>query len=312
MKSKSFELASSPHIRADLGSDRLKLLFMLSLLPVIAASACFFGPYSLLIILSSLVSALLTEIILQKLVLRTAICIRPGTAITGLLLGLILPSTVPLWLPAIGSAFAIAIAKYAFGVGNNLFNPALVGRAFLLAAWPVLMSRWAVDAVTSATPLAAAKLHGFSSVVQAYGSKLALFKALFIGSVSGSIGETSALAILVSAAFLFYFRVIDWRIPAAYLGTVFVIAFALRQEPVFHILSGGVLFAAVFMATDYRGSPVTRRGRLVFGFGCGLITILIRVYAGAPEGVTYAILLMNALSPLISRYTVPKPFGWKR
>jgi len=302
---------SSPHIRASLNSDNLKFIFILSLIPVIISSAYFFGFYALYIILAATIGAVLTELIIQK-VTNQNIKMRLGTVITGLLLGLILPSTVPLWIPVIGAAFAIAIAKYAFGVGNNIFNPALVGRAFLLAAWPFLMTKFAADAVTSATPLAVAKYSGFSQLVQFHGSNLALYKSLFIGSISGSIGETSALAIIIAGLFLLVTKVIDWRIPTAYIGGVIILSLALQQNPIFHLLSGGLLFGAVFMATGYMSTPVTKSGRIIFGLGCALLTIIIRVYAGVPEGVTYAILFMNALAPLIDRHTIPKPFGAKK
>jgi len=295
-----FQTSPAPHIGTNTGSDAIKSMFIASLLPVIFSSAYFFGFYALLIILVSTIGAVLTEIILQKLT-KSKIRPRPGTIITGLLLGLILPSSVPLWIPFIGSAFAVSIGKYAFGVGNNIFNPALVGRAFLLAAWPAIMTKWAVDGVTSATPLAAA----FE------GSKSAVYSSLFFGSVSGSIGETSALAIIIAAIFLLYKKIIDWRTIASYIGGVLVLAMVLGQDPVFHILAGGVLFGAVFMATGYMSTPITKNGRLIFGFGCALLTMIIRIYAGAPEGVTFAILIMNALTPLIDRYTIPKPFGKK-
>ena len=291
-----FQASPAPHAATNLVSNKIKILFIISLIPVIISSIYFFGLYALFIILTSTIGAVLTEIILQKLS-KSKIKPRLGTIITGLLLGLILPPTVPLWIPAIGSAFAIAIGKYAFGVGNNIFNPALVGRAFLLAAWPMIMTKWVFDGITSATPLAVE------------GSKSTLYNSLFLGSVSGSIGETSALAILIAAIFLLYKKIIDWRTVVSYIGGVLILAIVLGQDPVFHILAGGVLFGAVFMATGYMSTPVTKNGRLIFGFGCALLTMIIRLYAGAPEGVTFAILMMNALTPLIDRYTIPKPFG---
>lgn len=291
-----FQASPAPHAATNLVSNKIKILFIISLIPVIISSIYFFGLYALFIILTSTIGAVLTEIILQKLS-KSKIKPRLGTIITGILLGLILPPTVPLWIPAIGSAFAIAIGKYAFGVGNNIFNPALVGRAFLLAAWPMIMTKWVFDGITSATPLAVE------------GSKSTLYNSLFLGSVSGSIGETSALAILIAAIFLLYKKIIDWRTVVSYIGGVLILAIVLGQDPVFHILAGGVLFGAVFMATGYMSTPVTKNGRLIFGFGCALLTMIIRLYAGAPEGVTFAILMMNALTPLIDRYTIPKPFG---
>jgi len=303
----------SPHIADKMTGSSIKYLFLASLLPVVIASIVFFGMPALIILITSTISAILTEIIITKFLQKqNKLSIRPGTIITGLLLGLIMPSTSPLWAVAIGSVFAISIGKYAFGVGNNIFNPALVGRAFLVAAWPSIMTAYAIDAVTSATPLTAAKIGGYDSVISAYGSKLAVYKGVFIGNISGVIGETSALAILISAVFLLALKIIDWRIVFSYLGGVLIIAAAFGHDPIFHILSGGVLFGAVFMATDYMSTPMTRSGKYIFGAGCAIVTMIIRLFAGAPEGVTFAILLMNAFTPLIDRFTIPRPFGWRK
>ncbi len=226
-----------------------------------------------------------------------------SAVVTGLLLALTLPPGVPWWLPVAGSSVGLILGKHVFGgLGHNIFNPALVGRAFLLAAWPAHMTTWstpvswsgaAADAVTTATPLAAQKLSGAAAPLA----------DLFLGTVAGSLGETSGLGILIGAAYLFYKKTITWHIPCSYLGTVLVAALLLGQDPVFHLLAGGLLFGAFFMATDVVTSPTTKPGRLVFGCMAGLLTILIRRYGGYPEWVCYAILIMNSLTPLIDKYT---------
>ena len=228
--------------------------------------------------------------------------------ITGLLLALVLPVTVPLWIPVLGSIFAIAIAKFAFGgLGFNIFNPALAGRAFIIASWPALVSKYITpDGITSATPLTVLKIQGQQALTQTFPN---LYQKLFVGNIAGAIGETSALALLFGAGFLFYKKIIDWRIPSLYIGTVFVLSFIFGYNPIFSILAGGLLIGAFFMATDPVTSPTTKNGRLIFGFGCGFLTVIIRGFSGLPEGVMYSILLMNALTPLIDRYTIPKPFG---
>ena len=227
-----------------------------------------------------------------------------GSAVlTGLLLAFTLPPTVPLWIPAIGAVFGVVVAKHLFGgLGYNIFNPALAARAFLLAAWPALMTAWqnpvtrgaagAVDAVSSATPLAALELDGQATPLV----------HLVLGSVSGSLGETSALALLLGAAYLLYKRTITWHAPAGYLGTMVAVCLMLGHDPLFHLFAGGVMLGAFFMATDPVTTPLAPAGRIIFGCGAGIITMVIRLYGSYPEGVCYAILIMNSISPLIDRY----------
>jgi electron transport complex protein RnfD len=214
-------------------------------------------------------------------------------------------------MAALGSAFAIVIVKHLFGgLGYNIFNPALIGRAFLLASFPVAMTRWSspIDGVTTATPLGIMK--------EAAGEKLPEISQLIIGNVSGSIGETSALALLAGGLFLLCRRHIDWRIPGSFLGTVFLLTALIAAltgkgmyYPAFHLFAGGLFLGAFFMATDWVTSPVTKRGRLIFGAGCGAFVVLIRLKGGYPEGVAYSILLMNVVTPLIDRYTKARVFG---
>ncbi len=216
---------------------------------------------------------------------------------------------VALWVVVIGGAFAIAIVKEAFGgLGHNIFNPALAGRAFLAISFPIIMTSWisptkslTSDGVTSATPL------GESFVRES--TKTDLYKDLFFGDVAGSAGETSVLLILIGAAILLAFGIIKWEIPTFYIGTVFLLALALGKDPIFHLLAGGLVFGAFFMATDYVTRPLTQSGQIIFAIGAGILTMLIRLYGNMPEGVCFSILLMNCFTPLIDRYTKTKPYG---
>ncbi len=298
----------SPHIYSAESSARIMWAVTLSLLPAGVAGIFIFGLATFRIILVAVVCAVLTEAIIQKL-RKTKITIFDGSAaLTGLLLAYCLPPTVPLWLVACGSFVAIAIGKQAFGgLGQNIFNPALVGRAFLLAAWPAQMTTFALpwqsfEGVTGATPLASA----FEGV--SYGD-------LLLGNRGGCIGEVCTIALLAGALFLLLLGIISWHIPFSFILTLGIFTWAFAGEGyfsgpwLFHILSGGLILGAFFMATDYVSSPLTNRGKLIFGFGCGLFASIIRLWGGYPEGVCYAILLMNAATPLIDRYTQPKRFG---
>ncbi len=319
-------VSSPPFLRNGETTHCLMFDALIACTPILFFSVYFFGLYSLLIVVLSVSTAKLTELIIQiffkaenfdykHIVFSIMECpeitvLDGSAAVTGLLLAFTLPPTVPLWIPVVGSAFAIIVGKHVFGgLGYNIFNPALVGRAFLLASWPVYMTKWeapvsrfadeagkAVDAVSAATPLAAMKLEGQATSIL----------NLFIGNTGGSIGETSALAVLLGAAYLLYKGTITWHIPFSYIGTVIVFALITGSDPAFHFLSGGLLLGAFFMATDVVTSPVTLIGRLIFGCSAGIITMIIRCYGGYPEGVCYSILIMNAFVPLIDRYTHKK------
>lgn len=313
-------VSASPHLRAGLSAERIMWLVVAALIPAAGTGVFYFGRHALLIILVSIATAVITEA-LTCILMKRPLTIGDGSAVvTGLLLALTLPPTVPLWIPAAGSAFAIVLGKQIYGgLGYNLFNPALVGRAFLLASWPVLMTKWvwpegslgwvteppaaalglSVDAVAGSTALG----------LWGEGLNKIPYLQMYLGKIAGSLGETSALAILLGGLFLLVFKIIDWRIPVGFLGTVVVLAFLWGEDPLFHLLAGGLLLGAFFMATDYVTTPVTPRGRLIFGVGCGLFTMLIRMYGGLPEGVCYSILLMNIATPLLDRWTVPKRFG---
>ncbi|MDI6870514.1 MAG: RnfABCDGE type electron transport complex subunit D [Bacillota bacterium] len=303
-------LTSSPHIFDGDTVDGIMRAVLVALIPSALAGLYFFGVHAAWLMLACMAAAVASEAAVQAL-RKKPITVRDGSAlITGLLLALSLPPATPVGMGVLGSTVAIVLAKQLFGgLGTNPFNPALIGRAFLAAAFPVQLTTWNVlggklaqfgaDALTSATPL---KLWKMQHVTSSLGP-------LFFGNRLGSIGETSTLAILLGAAFLLARRVIDWRIPAAYLGTVALLSALLGQSPLFHLMAGGLMLGAFFMATDLVTSPVTRLGRWVFGIGAGLILVVIRLYGGLPEGVTYSILIMNGFTPLINRATTPRRFG---
>lgn len=289
----------SPHVRDKDTTPNIMFAVLISLIPVAAASLYFFGFNALRLILLGGAAAVATEAIFQK-VRGRQITISDGSAlVTGVLLALSVPPTLPSWMIIVGSVVAIAIGKQVFGgLGHNIFNPALVGRAFLVASFAQPMTTWTgpFDTVTRATPL----------VVGAARSSL---PDLFFGSVPGSLGETSVLAILLGGIYLFYKGIIDYRITLGVLGSAAVMSFLTGANPVFELFSGSLLFAAVFMATDMVTSPYTPKGRWIFGIGVGFLIMLIRTWGSLPEGVTYAILIMNAVTPLINRWTRPRIYG---
>ncbi|AEE96351.1 RnfABCDGE type electron transport complex subunit D [Mahella australiensis] len=312
MENEQLVVSSSPHVRSESSVSGIMLDVVIALVPTIIAAAIFFGMRALFIIGISIATAVLTEALIQYLMKKPVTINDWSAVVTGLLLAFNLPPTAPWWLAVIGSAFAIAIVKQLFGgLSYNFLNPALAARAFLLASWPVRMTAWVqpgVDAVTTATPLAILK--GTEAAGQ-----LPSLMDMFVGNIGGTIGETSALALLIGAAYLLYKRVINWRIPFVYMATVGVLTWilgpdgAFTGQPLYHVLGGGLILGAFFMATDYVTSPVTPLGQIIMGLGCGIITVVIRLYGGYPEGVSYSILFMNVATPLIERYTVPKKFG---
>jgi electron transport complex protein RnfD len=306
-------VSASPHIRHKDSIPRIMWTVVISLVPAVIAGTIFFGPRVLLLVLISAVAAVATEALIQKL-MRKKVTVSDGSAVvTGMLLAMVIPPGVPLWMPVVGSFCAIAIAKSVFGgLGYNIFNPALIGRAILLASFPVAMTTWAfpagVDSLTTATPLAMIKAGSIGNLPSIWN--------LFIGRIGGCVGETSALALLIGAVILLARGYITWHIPISYVGTVAVIVgltklfgdqnFAMIP---FHIFAGGLMLGAFFMATDMVTTPVTKKGGLIFGIGAGVITCVIRFLGGYPEGVCYSILLMNAFTPLIDRYVKPQRFG---
>ncbi|MBL1215363.1 MAG: RnfABCDGE type electron transport complex subunit D [Ignavibacteriae bacterium] len=306
------ELTSSPHVHSRWSTKQAMWMVVFALVPCIVSAILFFGIYQLTIIAVSVGFAVGTEAAI-KYVRKRKITLNDGSAlITGLLLALILPPNFNLAFVALGSIVAIALGKEIFGgLGYNIFNPALVGRAFLQASFPVQMTTWeqpnyAVDSVTSATPLASFKF-------DAVGTEL---NTMLIGNIGGSLGETSTIAILLGGLFLIAIGIVNYRIPLAMVigvilfgGVFWLVDPAAYQNPLFHLLGGGFMFGALFMATDWVSSPLQSKGMWIYGFGIALVLILIRLFGGLPEGVMYAILFMNAFVPLINRYTQPTVFG---
>ena len=306
-------VASSPHIRGNFRTNRIMLDVVIALLPALAVGVFVLGIRALLLAVVCIASAVASEW-LYSVVTKTRNTVVDGSAVvTGLLLAMTLPATVPCWQAAIGSAFAIIIVKaLCGGLGQNIFNPALAARAFMMLVWPVSLVRYSalgVDGVTAATPL-------HHMVMPALPEETLL--DMFLGNCPGSIGEISALALLIGGAYLVIRKVISVRIPAAYLGTVAVLTliFFKTDYPVqwmlYSLLSGGVMLGAIFMATDYATSPATAVGQIVYGIGCGILTVVFRYFGLFPEGVTYAILIMNAMVWVIDRYTAPRRFGVKK
>ena len=304
-------VASSPHIRGNFRTNRIMLDVVLALLPALAVGIWMLGIRALLVTLLCIVSAVAAEW-LFSLVTKTRNTVVDGSAVvTGLLLAMTLPASVPYWLAAAGSVFAIIFVKALWGgLGQNVFNPALAARAAMLLIFPVGMTRYAgVDGVTAATPL-------HHMVMPALPEESIL--DMFLGNCPGSIGEISALALLLGGVYLVVRKVISIRIPAAYLGTVAVLTLVFHKTdaPVewmlYHLFSGGLMLGAIFMATDYATSPATAVGQIVYGIGCGALTVVFRYFGLFPEGVTYAILLMNACVWVIDRHTAPRRFGVKK
>lgn len=350
--SEVYAVSAAPHVKQKISVASVMWQVALALVPALVASIFLFGIRALYLTIYGVAAAVITEAVIQS-VRKIPITVSDGSAVvTGMLLSFNLNVASPWWLPVAGSIFAIAIGKQIFGgLGNNPMNPALLGRAFLVASWPTLITAgWTKtvpikgildasinglkalpanvpSAITSATPLGAAKALRDpnlinSDLAETIMNKLASMDTitdLFWGNIGGCIGEVSAAMLLLGAAYLAWKHIIEWRIPVSYIATVFVLTYifgginglfsASILLPLFHIFSGGLILGAFFMATDMVTSPVTKMGRIYFGIGCGLITVVIRLVGGYPEGVSYSILLMNIVVPLIDRFTTPKAFG---
>ena len=331
-------ISSSPHIGSPVNTRILMQRVLFALTPVTIFGIVLYGIPALLTILVSIASAELAEALFRKITRQEIRNRDLSAAVTGLLLALILPPGTPLWMTALGAAFAIIVVKEFFGgLGANVFNPALTGRAFLLMSFPVAITGWAipraffaadalsaasaVDGLSSATPLAVIKMGdtvadvGNSLVASglAWGSDYwSTMGTLFLGFRSGCIGESSILLILAGFVYLLLTGTIDWHIPVSMIVSVFVFSFLFGRDPLFALLSGGFLFGAVFMATDYVTTPLTKHGRVIFGLGAGLLTVLMRVYGNYPEGISFAILLMNMIVPYINKITFRKALGGRK
>ncbi len=303
-------ISHSPYLWKGFSTTKIMYLVVLALLLPAAAAIYFFGLYALYIIIASVATCFLTEFVIKKL--RKKKFINDGSAvITGILLALIVPPRMPIWMVVVGAFFSIAVVKEAFGgLGHNIFNPAIAGRAFLAICFPAHITEWIaptnfrMDAVTTATPL--------SPDFTYTASQAELYWDLFLGNTGGSMGETSAMLIILGGVLLLALRIINWRIPVFYIGTVALFSYIIGEDPLFHILAGGLMIGAFFMATDYVTSPVTANGKIIFGVGLGIITVLIRNYGVLPEGVAFSILIMNAFTPLIDRYLKLKTLGLQK
>ena len=310
----NFVVTSSPHIRGKRNTQQIMLDVILALIPTLLVGIVRFGMNALVVTFVSVVAAVAAEWICGMIVYHKNTVKDLSSVVTGLLLALTLPATVPYWVAAVGSIFAIVVVKgLCGGLGKNVFNPALGARAFLVLLWPVYMVRFvapgAVDGVASATPL-------HHMVMPALPEES--LGQMFMGNIGGCIGEVCTLALLIGGAYLLYKGVISFRIPAAYLGTVAVLTLIFSKGDhavlwmLYSLLGGGVVLGALFMATDYATSPVTPKGQIIYGIGCGVFTVIFRYFGLFPEGVTYAILLMNACSWAIDRYCAPRRFGTKK
>ncbi len=311
MSENKFKLSSSPHIRDKVTSGNIMLMVAIALLPASAFGVWNFGMPALIMLVTTTVTAVLTEYIYEKLMHKKITINDFSAAVTGLLLGLNMPATAPWWMGALGSVFAILIVKQLFGgLGQNFMNPALGARCFLLISFTGQMTRFVYDGTTGATPLAVLKEGGIVDSMD-----------MLIGTIPGTIGETSVIAIIAGAIFLILMGVIDLRIPGTYIVTFVIFVgifgqFTKAQAGLFdpqyitaHLCGGGLMLGAWFMATDYVTSPITKKGQYVFGVLLGILTGLFRLFGGSAEGVSYAIIIGNLLVPLIERVTLPKPFG---
>ena len=326
--SKIITISPSPHVYEDTTVKRLMFDVVIALLPALAFSIYFFGMGAIIVTLTAVVSCLAFEWLIQKYMLKKEPSITDGSAlVTGILLAFNVPTNLPIWIIIVGSLVAIGVGKMSFGgLGNNPFNPALVGRVFMLISFPVQMTSWPVptgfsnsytDAVTGATPLGVMKEGiGAGEPVSAIMDKIPSHMEMFYGYMGGSMGEIAAVALLLGFTYLLIRKVITWHIPISIVGTIAIFTGILwfvnpeaNADPLFHILTGGVLLGAIFMATDYVTSPMSVKGMWIYGIGIGLITVLIRVFGAYPEGVSFAILIMNAFVPLINMYIKPKRFG---
>ncbi len=307
----NFVVSGTPHVRSKESIQSIMRDVIIALVPATAAGIYYFGISALILIIAAIVSSVVFEALCQKIMKKPVTVSDLSAVVTGLLLAMNLPAAAPIWVAVVGSAFAIIFGKQLFGgLGQNFINPALAGRAFLLASYPTEMTTWSVpnglevaDAATYATPLAQLKA----------GHLDASLGELVLGQCGGTIGETCAIALIIGGVYLLYKHVISWKIPVIYIATVAILFGVIGRHgmrmPLQEIMAGGVMLGGIFMATDYASSPVTPKGQIIFAVGAGLITYLIRTFGGYPEGVSYSILIMNCCVPLIERFTEPTIFG---
>lgn len=302
-------VSSSPHVRSKNSTTGIMLDVIIALVPAIVASNLIFGVGSLLLTAVCVASCVVFEYLIRKIMKRDTTIGDLSAVVTGVLLSLNLPAGFPLWMAVVGCAFAIIVAKQLFGgIGQNFVNPAIAGRIFLMISFATPMTTWlnpfhyqlGVDELASATPLA---------TMAAGSDALPSITDMLLGIRPGSMGETCVIALLIGFVYLVLRRVINPIIPVTFVGTVAILSWAFGANPLYQVLSGGLLLGAIFMATDYATSPISRWGKVIFGVGCGFFTVVFRLFASYPEGVSFAILLMNIITPYIDMYVKPKPFG---
>ena len=326
------KISTAPHLGSKITVPTIMQDVIIALMPALIVAIMFFGLDALTVILTSVASCVLVEYLISKYLLKTKNTILDKSAIiTGLLLAYNLPCTMPIWMILLGSFIAIGVAKMAYGgLGKNLFNPALVGRVFLFISFPVQMTIWQnpsifnffnKDATTSATSLGIMKyLDANTSATQlTNSSEIPNYWEMFVGYTGGSLGEMSAVALLLGLAWLLYRKVITWHIPFYFMSTVFILTAIIwtftqnsGHDPISHLLSGGLMLGAIFMATDYVTSPMSKKGQIIFAIGCGVLTVVIRLYSSYPEGVSFAILIMNAFVPLIDKFFYDRVYGTRK
>lgn len=323
----NFIISPSPHVHSKDSIEKNMYGVLIALIPAFIFAVIYFGFEAITVTLTSVVACILFEYLIAKFILKQQPAIWDGSAIiTGVLLAFNVPSSLPLWILVIGALVAIGVGKMSFGgLGNNIFNPALVGRVFLLISFPVQMTTWptpqgfaTTDAVTGATPLGIVKeaFKSGTSVSEALASAGFTNGDLVMGNIGGSLGEVAAIALLLGFAYMLIRKIITWHIPVAIFVTVILFTGILNladpskfASPIFHLLSGGMMLGAIFMATDYVTSPMSRKGMWIYGIGIGLLTVIIRVFGAYPEGMSFAILIMNGCTPLINKYCKPQRFA---
>jgi len=303
MNKRNLIVSSAPHVVSPVNTSRIMLDVLIALVPAVAMATFVFGMRALLLTAVCAAASVFFEYAVEKILKRDVTIGDLSAAVTGVILSLNLPANLPFWMAVVGCFIAIVIVKQLFGgMGQNFANPAItarvamfIGFATAMTTWPLPVAQQTADAITGATPLA----------LFAKGLEVPSNSAMFFGTVGGAMGETSALALLIGGAYLLYKKVIEPTIPACFIGTVAVMAILTGNDPIFHVCAGGVMLGAIFMATDYVTSPITTKGKVIFGIGCGLLTMIIRLYASYPEGVSFAILIMNILTPHIDNLTIP-------
>jgi len=303
MNKRNLIVSSAPHVVSPVNTSRIMLDVLIALVPAVAMATFVFGMRALLLTAVCAAASVFFEYAVEKILKRDVTIGDLSAAVTGVILSLNLPANLPFWMAVVGCFIAIVIVKQLFGgMGQNFANPAItarvamfIGFATAMTTWPLPVAQQTADAITGATPLA----------LFAKGLEVPSNSAMFFGTVGGAMGETSALALLIGGAYLLFKKVIEPTIPACFIGTVAVMAILTGNDPIFHVCAGGVMLGAIFMATDYVTSPITTKGKVIFGIGCGLLTMIIRLYASYPEGVSFAILIMNILTPHIDNLTIP-------